>query len=283
MLLFFKSLTKRFNIEVDLYKFMKIGFYFTPKYIIPLFFLGFTLIFSSCGSKKDMLFRVKNEPKNNEIPVAVIKEGNSLIQSRNLILPGQILEISNLQNIDLVNGLGNAQNITPLEITVAQDSTITLPGIGKIKIAGLTKIQAEEKLRKLYQVDLLKDPIFKINISNMEVTLLGEFHIQGRYPLIKDKTTLIDIIGKAGGITNRANKSKLKIIRGDLSNPLVLLVNLNDINSLADPRINLQDGDIVSLEAKKIFQTSDKIGPVFTYISISATLINLVFFLTQIK
>jgi polysaccharide export outer membrane protein len=260
---------------------MKINFYF-PNNHIPLIFLGLVLFFSSCGSKKDILFKVNNEPNKSAVPVMVLKQGNAFIQEQNLILPGQILEISNLQNIDLVNGLGNAQNITPLILTVAQDSTISLPGIGKTKIAGLTKSQAELKLTTIYQVNLLKDPLFKIEIKNMKVTLLGEFAKQGKYVITKDKMTLVDIIGEAGGINNRANKSKLKIIRGDLNNPQVLLVNLNDINSLADARTNLQDGDIISLEPKKIYQTTDKISPLLSFIGISATIINIIFFLRQI-
>ncbi len=59
---------------------------------------------------------------------------------------------------------------------------------------------------------------------------------------------MIDIIGKAGGILDDANIKTIRIIRGDRSNPELIMVNLGNINTLSDPKLKLQDGDIIIAE-----------------------------------
>ena len=251
------------------------GYFYLLKNYILLLSLGIFLM-SSCGSRKDMLFNTGKEKDVPNVPVYVLEEGNAHQESpNNVILPGQQLLIINLQNEDLINGLGNAQYSAPTQYDVAPDSSIALPLLGKTKIAGLTKQEAEEKINNLYKATVLKDPIFKISVLNRKVTLLGEFTAQGNYVLTRDRVNLMDVIGEAKGISSRANKKNLKIIRGDFKNPQVLSVNLQDIRSLADPRLNLQGGDIIYLEPKGIYKAIDKTGPIFTYVGIGTSLISI--------
>ena len=80
---------------------------------------------------------------------------------------------------------------------------------------------------------------------NLKVTLLGESKSQGNFILTKDKTTLVELIGQAGGLTEKANEKNIKIIRGSESNPQVTQINLDNIGSINDPNAILQSGDII--------------------------------------
>lgn len=90
-----------------------------------------------------------------------------------------------------------------------------------------------------------------MKITNLKVTLLGEFKAQGNFPLVKDKTTLVEMIGEVGGLSDRANATNVKIIRGDQRNPQVTYINLRDIQSINDPRAILQNGDIIYASQNK--------------------------------
>lgn len=229
-----------------------------------------------------MLFNTGKEKDIPNVPVYVLEKGaENKLPDYNIISIGQILFINNIQNEGLVNGLGNTQSPLILEYEVEKDSTITLPVLGKTKIAGLTITSAENKINTLYKENLLKDPMFKIKISNMKVTLLGEFVTQGNFYLSREKISLIEMIGEAKGLNMRANKKRLKIIRGDLNHPEVLLVDLTDIKSLADPRLNLRDHDILYLEPKSIISFSDNLGPFISYVGIGTAIVNILFLISR--
>jgi polysaccharide export outer membrane protein len=134
---------------------------------------------------------------------------------------------------------------------VEEDGTVALPVIGHIAVTGLTRGQAAKLIEDLYRKNLLKDPIIEVKITNLKVTLLGEFKGQGNFPLVKDKTTLVEMIGEAGGLSDRANETNIKIIRGDQRNPQVTYINLRDIQSINDPRAILQNGDIIYASQNK--------------------------------
>jgi polysaccharide export outer membrane protein len=85
----------------------------------------------------------------------------------------------------------------------------------------------------------------------MKVTILGEIRAPGNYPLVKDKTNLVEMIGQAGGLSDKADEKTIKIIRGDPKNPQVTQVNLNKLSTLGDPRIILQNNDIIYIEQSR--------------------------------
>jgi polysaccharide export outer membrane protein len=89
--------------------------------------------------------------------------------------------------------------------------------------------------------------------------MLGEIKGQGNYTLTKDRTTLVEMIGEAGGLTDKANEANVKIIRGDQKNPQVTEINLRDIQSINDPRAILQSGDVIYIAQNKRTIRNDKL------------------------
>ncbi|HVS90646.1 MAG TPA: polysaccharide biosynthesis/export family protein [Mucilaginibacter sp.] len=142
---------------------------------------------------------------------------------------------------------------------VDDDGTVALPVIGRVKVAGLTRAEAAKVVEDLYRQKLLKDPIIDLKITNLKVTVLGEIRAQGNYPLVKDRTNLVEMIGEAGGLTEKANEKDIKIIRGDPKNPQITEVDLSKIKTLADPRIILQNNDIIYIAQNKRAVKNDQI------------------------
>ncbi|WP_187774795.1 polysaccharide biosynthesis/export family protein [Pedobacter sp. BS3] len=238
------------------------------------------LFFSSCASRKNVLFNTPNDKNIPNVPVYVIEKGrDSLASKEQIIQPGDMLFIRNLQDDDLINGLNGSNSSygsqqTQYGYRVENDSSVVLPVVGKVKLGGVKRTEAEQQLNKLYQSILLKSPIITLTITNLKVSLLGEFSKQGNYNLNKDQIHLVDIISEAGGFTNRANKREIKIIRGDRAHPQVISVNLEDIRSVANPLLYLQNNDIIYAKPKSIFNALDQLNPATSFLGIGLTLVN---------
>ncbi len=220
----------------------KISEYY-PTLVMLLLALFFTC---SCSYKQQhALFKT-------DVPVPVAAVPNTTYPTYK-IGPDDVLQIRNLQNIKYITDEASPAGTAAQAITyqVEEDGTVALPVIGRVEVAGLTKLQAARKIEELYKKNLLKDPIIDLKIINLKVTVLGEVRTQGNYLLLKDKTTLVDILGEAGGLTDKANEKTVQIIRGDKAHPQIIAADLNNIRTLASPELNLQNNDIIYVSQNK--------------------------------
>lgn len=232
-----------------------------------------SLTLYSCSNKKSLLFYTNNgQGVKSSFNNADSVSNDSYTP---LIKPGDQLLITNLSNDALVNGLGSS---TPLQIQyrVDENGAIKLPIIEKVVLGGMTTKEAETFLTNAYKEEALANPIFVVSIANSKVTLLGEFSNPGNFNLENQNTSLIDVIGEAKGFTARANKTNIKIIRGDKKDPEVIAVDLTDIKSLASAKLQLRNGDIVYSQPRNIYLLSDKLSPILSYVGIGTSILSLV-------
>jgi len=237
-----------------------------------ILFLFISVILLGCGVRKQhSLFNAPSDAVTDTIKQVYVVNDQGISDAYYKIKIGDQLAIRNVQNPEFgatannnsgsqsnyTSTTGTAQNI--LSYPVGPDGMVNLPAIGKVEVVGLTRREATIKIQDNYKQKLLKDPIIELTVVNLKVTLLGEFSKQGNFLLEKDNTSLIEIIGEAGGITKTADPKTLKIIRGDRSHPEIIYVNLTDINSLASKKLILQNNDIIVLQPTKGAALSDKL------------------------
>jgi len=224
--------------------------------------IGILFLLTSCSSKQ---YQYLFEQKYNIADTT--SKGSDIAAGPYRIKAQDILQIRNLQSIKYIvdegpstnaggSGGGNTAGQT---FQVEDDGTVALPAIGHVKVAGLTRPEAAKQIEELYRKNLLKDPIIELKIVNLKVTILGEIKGQGNYILTKDRTTLVEMIGEAGGLTDKANEANVKIIRGDQKNPQVTEINLRDIQSINDPRAILQSGDVIYIAQNRRAVRNDKL------------------------
>jgi len=252
---------------------------------LTLVYLFFSLLFiASCSYKQDqILFEQRSS-------IDTLEKNNTEVINNYKIKPQDILQIRNLQNMKYIvddapaegntpgsaSGSGSGSNSEGQTYQVEEDGSVALPVIGHVQVVGLTRMQAAKQIEDLYRKTLLKDPIIELKIVNLKVTVLGEIKSQGNYPLVKDKTTLVEMIGEAGGLTDRANEKNIKIIRGNQNNPQVTLIDLSDIKSLSNPATILQNGDIIYIAQNKRAVQSDKFQNFSTILQPALIILNTV-------
>ncbi|WP_316794883.1 polysaccharide biosynthesis/export family protein [Pedobacter agri] len=245
------------------------------KYFHFVALISILAFLSSCGVRKERtLFNAPSDIVTDTIKQVYVVNDQGISDAYYKIKVNDQLAIRNVQNFEF-GATGNNTGTATISSTqqssasgsinsvlsypVDLDGMVNLPAIGKVEVLGLTRREAAIKIQDLYKNKLLKDPIIELSVVNLKVTLLGEFSKQGNFLLERDNTTLIDIIGEAGGITKTADPKTLKIIRGDRAHPELIYVNLNDINSLASKKLVLQNHDIIVLQPTKSSATSDKL------------------------
>jgi len=227
-----------------------------PLYFIYL--LGLLTLASSCSYRQNQLLFEKRASTTTDAQAPAVQPASYHIK------PQDQLQIRNLQDISYIVGgasatsgnSGGGGNSNGQVFTVEEDGTVTLPALGHLKVEGLTRIQATQLIESLYKKNLLKDPIIELKVVNLKVTLMGEVRTPGNFPLIKDNTTLVELLGEAGGLNPTGNEKNIKIIRGGKQ---VTEIDLGDISSISDPNAVLQSGDIVYVSQNKRAIRNDKV------------------------
>jgi polysaccharide export outer membrane protein len=147
---------------------------------------------------------------------------------------------------------------------VDASGNINLALVLDVRVAGLTVSEAQTAVENAYKDGrILRNPQVSINIeeySPREVSISGMIKIPGKYPLPPETVmTLKDLVLKAGGFTDTASGTKVKITR--TSSDGTAKIYIKDIDSLlrgrqaansTDGAFPLEPGDLVYVPEKII-------------------------------
>lgn len=186
-----------------------------------------------------------------------------------------------LQLINTEQGGGAAiqNNTTTIGYLVESDSTVKLPTIGRVKLAGRTIAAAETLLEDMYK-QYYQQPFVKVNVTNRRVIIFRSGSSSGSVLSINnEKFTLLEALAQAGGIDDLSKAYRIKVLRGDLRNPKVYLYNISSIEDVKKSNLVLQSNDIIYVERrpKYVQRTISEIAP---YVSLINTAM-LIYLMTQ--
>ncbi len=168
-------------------------------------------------------------------------------------------------NFELMQGT-NVQNQNLLQFTylVQQDGFVKLPQLGKVDVDSLTIDEAEEILEERYN-EFYVGSFVKLAFANKRVTVLGSAG-NIMVPLTNENMTLPEILALSGGVNYGSKAQNIRIIRGDLTNPQVYVVNLNTIEGMMNSIIPIEPNDIIYVEPwrRPFFEALKDITPILT-------------------
>lgn len=133
------------------------------------------------------------------------------------------------------------------EMPVRPDGMISLPLLNDVKAAGLTPMELRDVLvRRLSEyMPAPEVSVIVKEIRSPKVSILGEVAHPGRYDL-KGRTTVLDLLALAGGLTEFASRSRIVILRGGGPGPARIRFDYGKATQDgARENIELRPGDIV--------------------------------------
>jgi len=160
------------------------------------------------------------------------------------------------------------------------DSTARFPKVNRVEIAGLTVVEAEEKLQELFD-DYYKGAFVKVRPANRRVIVLGAIG-NGQngtggqvIPIENEKTNILEVLALAGGIQQGAKVESIKLVRGELNDPKIFAIDLSTISGMRQGGMIVEPGDIIYLEPwrRPFRETIRDISPVLSLVTSVTTLV----------
>lgn len=175
------------------------------------------------------------------------------------------------------NGNTNQQNQFPY--TIGTDGACELPGIGRVQLAGLTRVEAQNKLQTLFRSGVLNDAIVYVSVSDQFVTVLGDTK-PGKYEFKRDNMTILELLGQAGDLNVTAKRNKVTVFRQKGDRTHSYQVDLRSAALFRSPVYNLLPGDVVYIEPNKkqtnnYYNAANYFANPASYISIASFLMSL--------
>lgn len=215
---------------------------------ILLSFILLVSLFSSCASRKDIVYFQQDSLELNtayEIQVPKFQTGDILTIS---ITSDDIRATEPFNQVNVYQA-GTMQNNHPFipTYTIDKEGEIEFPKLGKIKLAGKTRVEAIEFIKQEVGKFIL-NPGVNINIRNFRVTVMGEVAKPGNLLIENDRLSILEAIGMAGDLTINGVRKNVLVIREENGRKMEYRIDLTKRESLNSPVYFLRQNDVVYVE-----------------------------------
>ncbi|RPD98794.1 polysaccharide export protein [Aureibaculum marinum] len=246
-----------------------------------------SILLFSCGSRQDIVYfqdadmAAVSRPIENYNPI--IKPDDALtITVSSLDLEG--VRPFNLSAVSYADNQGAYGGVKLQSYLVDSNGNIDFPVLGKLKLAGLTRIQATAMIEDMLK-EYLTDAIVIIRNVNFKVSVLGEVNRPGVYTIENDRITILEALAMAGDLTINAERHNVLVIREEGNKKTYNRVNLTSEQIFNSPLYYLTQNDVIYVTPNNSRIKGSTIGPstgtTLTAISILITATALVFSITK--
>ena len=207
------------------------------------------LVLSACGTPKQIAYF----QDFNQNPDTLVNLKSAVITAK----PTDKLYIGvkskDPQITQLFNLTGTATSYSTSTIakdayyyTVDSKGNIDFPVLGTLHVAGRTREQIAEEIKKvLVERNLVKDPVVTVSLTNLHYSVMGEVD-PGQYEIEDEKVTILDALSKAGDLTIYGTREDVMVLRQENGHQKIYKINLCSGNSVFNsPVYYLQQNDVV--------------------------------------
>jgi polysaccharide export outer membrane protein len=243
--------------------------------------VGVGLLLNGCAGNSDyQLLQTKSQETQT------VKVTDRSIEYR--ILPQDRLEISLYKDPQQGTEVGSSSNelgqsMNEKGLLVNTTGHVSLPLIGKTKVAGLTQTQAADRITQQYK-KYLNTPTVYVEVLNKRLFVLGEVNKPGVVDLDKEKMTLFEAIAHAGDLTDSAVRNEIMILSNSPVKGMQLRkVDMTNFDTMRYASLMLRPNDIVYVKPNdwKAFRVAsdDYTAPFVTITKIAAPFVTLKYLL----
>jgi polysaccharide export outer membrane protein len=233
------------------------------KHLAPIILLAL-LLASSCTSQKQLAYLGNlsetggEETFTMDIPDYKIQPRDVLYITIKAMTPnGMITDFLGSSGSSAMSGNTGGEGGSLSGYDVNHEGNILLPSIGTVKVGDLTL----EEARKLLQLSanvVFKNCNVECKLLSFKFTVIGEVRNPGAYINYNNYLTVLEAIGRAGGIGDFGNRKNLLVVRPVDKGTKTYRLNLQDKKILTSEAYFLLPNDLVIVEPvnQKILNTN---------------------------
>lgn len=247
-----------------------------------IFYLTLTIIIlASCHSQEQVIY-LQDFPDGSSVATQPVQDYRLRVGDR---FNATVTSSKSAEHVGHYNyfysqgssATNNQNNQYPY--TIGMDGKCELPGIGSVQLAGLTRIEAQDKIQSTFRNGVLNDAIVNVSVFEQFVTLLGDTKA-GKYEFKRDNMTLLELIGQAGDLSVTAKRNKVIVFRMENNETKSYQVDLRSKDIFKSPVFNLMPGDVVYVEPNKkqtnnYYNAGNYLATPGSYISVASFLMSL--------
>ena len=159
---------------------------------------------------------------------------------------------------------------------INSEGNIVLPAIGTVKVSGYT-LEESRKILQEAAGKVFKNATVECKLLSFKFTVIGEVKTPGAYVNYNNYLTVLEAIGRAGGVADFGKRNDVLVIRPVDKGTITFRINLRDKSILTSPGYFLLPNDVVIVQptANKILSlNSTTVTFVLTLLSTTLLLIN---------
>ena len=213
---------------------------------------------ASCGTVKDIAY-FQNRVVDN--PEAIDEHAGIVIQPKDMlsiVVSSRNPELVVMFNLPVVSYQAGSEIVNSgyqklIGYVVDNEGYIDFPVLGPLKVAGFTRWELSEMIKKrLLENGLLTDAVVTVEFMNFKVSVIGEVNSPGTYTVEGDKVTILQAISLARDLTIFGQRENVSVIRERNGERTIYEVNLCDVDLFKSPAYYLQQNDIVYVQPSEI-------------------------------
>ena len=229
------------------------------KKIIPL--IALVIFVASCSTQKELsylnnLYELGGENYfPMEVPDYKIQPRDILYVSVKAQTPeGTLSEMLSDRTSANMNYLTNEGSAYMVGYSVDPEGDLTLPLLGKVPVEGMTVYEIRDLLQETVD-SLFRHAYVEVGLMSFKFTVIGEVKAPGSYVNYNDQLTVLEAIGRAGGISETGTKEKILVIRPEGDQTVTYHIDLQDKSLLSSPAYFITPNDVVIVQPnpKKVF------------------------------
>jgi len=258
-----------------------------PKRSIPLIISTFILALScvSCRTAEKVVYFQKSDSDSLIVSAPGFTPVFKVDDYLSIVITAEDLESAKIYNLPAPSTINQGYvtgNTAPYGYLVNAEGDISLPVLGKIKVAGKNRMQLEEEIKQMLDGQL-KSPTVQIQILNFKITVLGDVKTPGTFKIPNERITLIEAIGLSGDLKMSGERENIMVIRDSCGVKKEYRVDLTTNKVFSSPVYYLQQNDVVYVQPNAAARTEGTFwranGPIF--ISISSLVVTTIAIITR--
>ena len=212
-----------------------------------------TALVSACSTPKN--FNYLQDLSNGQV-ITTSVDGTIRLQPKDqisILVKSKDPLMSSLFNKGISTSMKSGQtegNVYVTGYTLGPDGDIDFPVLGKIKLKGLSRYEAEQVIQKKLQEEQLKDANVTVEFMNLSYTMTGEVNRPGVYPIQKDAVTLLEALGQAGDMSVYGKRDSVMVVRDVDGTRKAYVLGLNSAKDLlTSEAYYVRQNDIIYVKA----------------------------------